>query len=61
MLEKILHVVDKVISLDSFLSTGNFSLFQIELISLWVSKPNCPISCFNQFCWNFNTWWFVSS
>ena len=37
--------------IDSFQSSGNFLLFQIELTDLWISEL-CPTPCFNQFCRN---------
>ena len=45
--------------IESFHLPGNFSLFQIELISLW-SQSELFYPYFNQFCWDLiNTWWFV--
>jgi len=45
--------------IDSFHSSGNFSLFQIEIISLWISEEIVLPSVFYQFCWNLiNTWWY---
>jgi hypothetical protein len=38
--------------IDSFPSAGNFSLFQIELISLWVTGRIVFSPCFNQFYWD---------
>jgi len=47
--------------IDSFHSSGSFSFFQIEVISLWISKKIVLPPRFNQFCrYLINTWRFVT-
>ena len=43
--------------IESFHSSGNFSLFQIELMSLRISIANSFTLCFNQFGGNSNSTW----
>jgi hypothetical protein len=45
----------------------NYNLFyplSVNIHNTWLRRldirTSCPISCFNQFCWNFiNSWWFL--
>jgi hypothetical protein len=47
--------------IESFHFSGNSSLFQTELISLWIWERIALPPCFNQCCWDsISTSWFVS-